>query len=67
MKLLGIAFGLVLAAGVGTAQALNCNMQEYKSIAGVKVVAGSELDELCGPERKGSSCGRDSRYAMANP
>ena len=46
MKLWGAIFGLGLFASVGTAQTLHCNMQDYKSIEGVKAVASSSSVEL---------------------
>ncbi len=46
MKLWGALFGLALFASMGTAQTLHCNMQDYKSIEGVKAVANSNSVEL---------------------
>jgi hypothetical protein len=46
MKLCGSMLGLALFASVGTAQTLNCNMQDYKSIDGVKAAASGSSVEL---------------------
>ena len=53
MKLPGIALSLALVASVGTAQTLNCNMQGYKSVDGVKVTASRSAIEFMWPGEKG--------------
>jgi hypothetical protein len=53
MKLWSIALSLAIAAGVGNAQTLDCNMQGYKSVDGVKVTANSKAVELVWPGEKG--------------
>ena len=53
MKSWGIAIGLAMVAGVGSAQTLNCNMQEYKSVDGIKVTASNTGVELAWPGEKG--------------
>lgn len=37
MKYLGAIFALFALSGLGAAQSLNCNMQDYKSVDGIKV------------------------------
>ena len=64
MRLLGIAFGLVLAAGVASAQTLNCNMQEYKNIDGVKVAASGSSVELSWQGEKGQQL--RARFTLRN-
>jgi hypothetical protein len=46
MKFWGVICALFAFAGVGTAQSLNCNLQDYKSIDGVKAVASADSVEL---------------------
>jgi hypothetical protein len=46
MKLWGVALSLAVFSGVGAAQTLNCNMQGYKSIDGVKAEASHNSIEL---------------------
>src|ERR1035437_2630232 len=46
MKLWGAILGLALFVSVGAAQTLNCNLQDYKSIDGVKAVASGNAVEL---------------------
>jgi hypothetical protein len=36
MKFRGLVFGLILSSGIAAAQRLNCNLQNYKAIAGLK-------------------------------
>ena len=64
MKLLCIVFGFTLAAGVASAQALNCNMQEYKSIDGVRVAAGGSSVELSWQGEKGQQL--RARFTLRN-
>jgi len=42
MKLWGVIFSLMALSGLGAAQSLNCNMQDYTSVDGVKVEAGGD-------------------------
>jgi hypothetical protein len=53
MKLWGAIFGLGLVASAGTAQTLHCNLKDYKSIDGVKAVAGAGSLELSWRGEKG--------------
>jgi hypothetical protein len=46
MKLWGMVLGLVVFSGVGVAQTPHCNMQDYKSIDGVKAEASHNSIEL---------------------
>ena len=44
MKVRGLLFGLVMWSGVALGQALNCSLQDYKSVSGIKAEAkGSTL------------------------
>ena len=38
MKIWGAIFTLMAFAGMGYAQTLNCNLQNYKTVDGIKVV-----------------------------
>ena len=64
MKVLGIVFGFTLAAGVASAQALNCDMQEYKNIDGVKAVASGSSVELSWQGEKGQQL--RARFTLRN-
>ena len=46
MKFWGLIFALLAFTGFGAAQSLNCNLQDYKSIDGIKVVASADSVEL---------------------
>ena len=41
MKSLAIVLGLGLSCGTGAAQGLNCNMQDYRSVDGMKAEASN--------------------------
>ena len=41
MKLLAVVLGLTMISAVGAAQGMNCNMQGYKAVDGLKAVAGA--------------------------
>ena len=62
MKLLGLALGLALIVGAGSAQTLNCNLQEYKSVDGIKVTASGSGVELVWPGEKGQQL--RARFAL---
>ncbi|HEY6847828.1 MAG TPA: hypothetical protein VI320_16715 [Terracidiphilus sp.] len=42
MKYLGAIFALFAFSGLGAAQSLNCNMQDYKSVDGIKVDSSAD-------------------------
>ena len=46
MKLYGAILAWMACAGMGTAQTLNCNLQDYKSVDGIQVVANQSSVEL---------------------
>lgn len=53
MKLWSFAFGLAFVAGAGSVRALNCNMQGYKPVDGVKVTAAAGGVEFVWPGENG--------------
>src|ERR1039457_2433239 len=46
MKFWGLIFALLAFTGFGAAQSLNCNLQDYKSIDGIKAIASTDSVEL---------------------
>ncbi|MDE3150112.1 MAG: hypothetical protein KGL37_11650, partial [Acidobacteriota bacterium] len=53
MKSWGLATGLLFLAGTVSAQAVNCDLQEYKSILGVTATANRGSVELTWPGERG--------------
>jgi hypothetical protein len=50
--------GLMLSAGVGTAQSLNCSLRDYKSIEGVDAAASGKGVSLSWPGENGLNSAR---------
>ena len=53
MKSWGPAFGLFFLAGTVSAQAVNCNLREYKSVPGITATASHGSVELTWPGERG--------------
>jgi hypothetical protein len=56
--------GLMLSAGVGTAQSLNCSLRDYKSIEGVDAAASGKGVSLSWPGENGQQL--RARFALQN-
>src|SRR5208282_1187381 len=64
MRLVHLAWALVLCGSAAAAQTLSCSLQDWKSIAGVSVTASRDSVEVLWPGEQGQQ--NRARFALHN-